>query len=83
MNGPNIASQSEQFGDQGATRKAVVGKSPMLYPEQYCCGDMGGLFGAELKKAGYDGLVITGRVARPSYLWVDGSDVRICDASSL
>ena len=38
-------------GAQGATRMAVVGKSPMAYPEQYCYGNMGGFFPPELKKA--------------------------------
>lgn len=35
--------------------------------------NMGGHWGAELRFAGYDGLVITGRAAQPVYLWIDGS----------
>ncbi len=35
--------------------------------------NMGGHWGAELRFAGYDGLVITGRAERPVYLWIDGT----------
>ena len=34
--------------------------------------NMGGHWGAELRFAGYDGLVITGRASRPVTLWIDG-----------
>ncbi len=37
--------------------------------------NMGGHWGAELRFAGYDGLVITGRADRPVYLWIDGANV--------
>ena len=40
-------------------------------------------FGAMLKNAGYDHLVITGRTQRPSYLKIIDDDVEICDASDL
>lgn len=45
--------------------------------------NMGGHWGAELRFAGYDGLVITGRAERPVYLWLDGSKgtVELRDAS--
>ncbi|KPK25078.1 MAG: hypothetical protein AMK69_15255, partial [Nitrospira bacterium SG8_3] len=41
-------------GAQGASRFEVVGKSPMLMPEGFCYGNLGGFFGPFLKKAGYD-----------------------------
>lgn len=44
--------------------------------------NVGGHFGAELKAAGYDGLVITGKADSPAYLAVDGADVQVRDASS-
>lgn len=43
----------------------------------------GGHFGPELKFAGYDHLVITGRRRDPCYLWINDDDVEIRDASHL
>lgn len=47
--------------------------------------NVGGFWGAELRFAGYDGLVITGRSARPVYLWVDGLSAKaeLRDAANL
>ncbi len=70
-------------GSQGATRMSVVGKSPMTYPEGFCFGNMGGFFGAEIKKAGFDGIIIEGRAPKPVYLWIHDDRVEIRDASSL
>jgi aldehyde:ferredoxin oxidoreductase len=78
MTGPLVAT-----GAQGATRMSVVGKSPMSYPEKFCYGNIGGFFGAELKHAGYDGIVITGQASKPVYLWVDDNHIELKDASSL
>ena len=78
MTGPLVAT-----GTQAATRMSVVGKSPMAYPEGYCYGNMGGFFGAELKKAGFDGVVITGQAPRPVYLWIHNDEAELRDASSL
>jgi aldehyde:ferredoxin oxidoreductase len=78
VTGPLVAT-----GAQGATRMSVVGKSPMAYPEKYCYGNIGGFFGAELTRAGFDGLVITGRAPKPVYLWVNNSNIEVRDALSL
>jgi aldehyde:ferredoxin oxidoreductase len=78
MTGPLVAT-----GAQGATRMAVVGKSPMAYPEGYCYGNMGGFFPPELKKAGYDGIVFTGRAKGPVYLWIRDETTELRDASFL
>jgi len=78
VTGPLVAT-----GAQGATRMAVAGKSPMACPEQYCYGNIGGHFPAELKKAGYDGLVISGRAQNPVYLLIDDDKIEILDASDL
>lgn len=78
VTGPLVAT-----GAQGATRMAVAGKSPMAYPERYCYGNIGGFFPAELKKAGYDGLVITGKAPGPVYLLIEDSSVTLPDASEL
>jgi aldehyde:ferredoxin oxidoreductase len=78
MTGPLVGT-----GVQGATRMSVVSKSPMTYPEGFCYGNMGGFFGAELKRAGYDGLVITGRAPKPVYLFVNDEGAELQDASHL
>jgi aldehyde:ferredoxin oxidoreductase len=78
MTGPLVAT-----GAQGAIRMAVSGKSPMAYPEGYCYGNMGGYFGAELKKAGFDGIVFDGRSPKPMYLLINNNEVELRDASSL
>ncbi|NQT31743.1 MAG: hypothetical protein HQ588_05350 [Deltaproteobacteria bacterium] len=78
MSGPLVAT-----GTQAATRLSVVGKSPMTFPEGYCYGNMGGFFGAELKKAGFDGVVIEGRATTPVYLWIHNNEAELRDASSL
>lgn len=43
----------------------------------------GGDFTPELKFAGYDLLMITGKAKRPVYLWIDGEKVELKDAKHL
>ncbi len=78
MTGPLCAT-----GVQGASRFEVVSKSPMLMPERFCYGNLGGFFAPELKKAGYDGVVVTGRAQRPTYLWINDGKAEIKDADWL
>ncbi len=78
MTGPLVAT-----GVQAANRMAVIGKSPMTYPEGFCYGNIGGFFPPYLKRAGYDGLVIEGRAPMPVYLWINNNEVKILDASAL
>ena len=40
------------------SRWVISAKSPHSYPDQYGFGNGGGLFGAEIKRAGYDGIII-------------------------
>ena len=70
-------------GTQGASRFEVVGKSPMLMPEGFCYGNLGGFFGPYLKRAGYDGVVISGRSEKPVYLWIHDGKAQMLDASLL
>jgi aldehyde:ferredoxin oxidoreductase len=70
-------------GAQGASRFVAAGKSPMTLPEGFCCGNLGGYFGPYLKRAGFDGLVITGRADRPVYLYIDDGNVQIRDGADL
>ena len=43
----------------------------------------GGFFGARLKKAGYDGIVVSGCADSPCYLLIDGDNARVEDAGDL
>ncbi|HUL30333.1 MAG TPA: aldehyde ferredoxin oxidoreductase N-terminal domain-containing protein, partial [Thermodesulfobacteriota bacterium] len=46
-------------------------------------GSGGGHFGAEVKFAGYDHVVIQGKAAKPVYLWIKDDEVVIKDARHL
>jgi aldehyde:ferredoxin oxidoreductase len=70
-------------GAQGASRFEVVGKSPMSMPEGFSYGNLGGFFGPYLKKAGYDGVVISGLSEKPVYLWIHDGEAQILDATLL
>jgi aldehyde:ferredoxin oxidoreductase len=67
-------------GVQGASRFEAVGKSPMLMPEGFCYGNLGGFFGPYLKRAGFDGIVISGRSEKPVYVWIHDGKAQILDA---
>lgn len=69
---------------QGGSRWLVMGKSPLAFPEQYAFGNLGGRWGAALKWAGLDGLMITGAAACPVILNVTaGGQIIVDDASGL
>jgi len=70
-------------GVQGASRFEAVGKSPMSMPEGFCYGNLGGFFGPYLKRAGYDGIVLSGRSEKPVYVWIHDGKTQILDASLL
>ncbi len=42
-----------------------------------------GFVGALLKRAGYDGLIVTGAAARPVWLWIDDGRTELRDAATL
>ena len=42
-----------------------------------------GTFGAELKRAGYDAIILTGKAEKPVYLWIDDDSVQLLDASQI
>jgi len=62
-------------------RHEVVAKSPLtgIYGES----DVGGRWGTELKKAGFDGVIITGKSSRHVYLWINESAAELRDAGHL
>ncbi|TET59211.1 MAG: aldehyde ferredoxin oxidoreductase [Promethearchaeota archaeon] len=76
MTGPFCGSTIPTSG-----RFVVCAKSPYtgIWGESNC----GGYFGPELKKAGYDGIIIKGASEKPIYLEVTENEAKIKDASSL
>jgi aldehyde:ferredoxin oxidoreductase len=60
---------------------AFVSKSP----ETFGIGEAvaHGTFGAEMKRAGYDAVILTGKSEKPAYLWIDDDSVQLLDASHL
>ena len=42
-----------------------------------------GTFGAEIKRAGYDAIILVGKAERPSYLWIDDESVQLLDAEKI
>jgi aldehyde:ferredoxin oxidoreductase len=61
-----------------AGRHAIVAKSPMT--GYFGDASSGGFWGAELKFAGYDMVIVTGRASQPAYLLIIDGDVEICSA---
>jgi aldehyde:ferredoxin oxidoreductase len=69
------------MGPTAGNGYAVVSKSPAT-------GGVGeakahGFFGPDLKRAGYDVIIITGKAPKLSYLWIDDDKVQIMDAEHL
>jgi aldehyde:ferredoxin oxidoreductase len=62
-------------------RSSWCGRSPLtgIWNEA----NMGGHWGAELRFAGFDGVIVTGRAAEPSYLWLHDGEVEIRPATHL
>ncbi|MBL8056497.1 MAG: aldehyde ferredoxin oxidoreductase family protein [Anaerolineales bacterium] len=65
----------------GQSRATVSAKSPLV--DGIGDSQMGGFFPAELKFAGFDGLVITGQSPRPVYLWLNEGQAELRDAAHL
>lgn len=64
-----------------ACRLSVCGRSPLtgIWNESM----VGGYFGAQLRLAGYDGLLFKGCAKRPVYLWLEDDHIEIRDATAL
>jgi aldehyde:ferredoxin oxidoreductase len=75
MTGPLTATEAP------SQRACVITKSPLtgIYLDSF----FGGRFGPEIKYAGYDGLIITGRAARPAYLWIEDDRVEFRPAKGI
>ena len=64
-----------------AARTHIAAKSPLT--GLLGSANMGGFFGPELRFAGIDHLIITGRADRLSYLWITDDAIEIRDATKL
>ncbi len=65
----------------GAGRHSVGAKSPLN--DAFGESESGGYWGAELKRAGWDGIIVHGAAENPTYLWIDDDRVDLRDASQL
>lgn len=65
----------------GSQRFTVTLKSPVT--GGYADSNSGGSFGATLKYAGYDMVIIEGKAKEPVYLWIDDENVEIRSAAHL
>ena len=65
----------------GNSRYVVMGKSPTtgIWGESH----VAGFFGPELKRCGYDAIIIEGGSEKPVYLWIHNSEAKIKSAQHL
>jgi aldehyde:ferredoxin oxidoreductase len=64
-----------------ASRSSFCAKSP--YTGSFFHSIFGGFLGAEVKFAGYDGVIIEGQAKAPVYIWIDDDRVQVKDATHL
>ncbi len=62
----------------GSSKFVVITKSPLT--QSWCDSYSSGRISVELKKAGYDGIVIRGKSNHPCYLRIDGRKIEIREA---
>ncbi len=65
----------------GAARNCVGAKSPLT--GGIAKSECGGYWMAELKRAGYDAIIVEGKAAKPVYIWVKDGKASIKDAGHL
>ena len=65
----------------GANRYTLAAKSPLS--GGFGEAEAGGFFSVQLKKAGFDAIVIKGKAPEPVYLWIEDGKVEFKDARHL
>jgi aldehyde:ferredoxin oxidoreductase len=65
----------------GTSRIVMGAKSPVT--DGYGMAESGGFIATELKKAGWDGIIVEGKASKPVYLYINDDIVEIRDASHL
>ncbi len=76
INGPLTGTNGPTTG-----RFVICGKSPATH--LWAESNIGGFWGPELRKAGYDGLWITGKAQNPVYVWVEEGRFEVCSAANV
>jgi aldehyde:ferredoxin oxidoreductase len=69
------------FPGLAGSRWTICGKSPSTTPHYFSYCNLGGSWGAHLKFAGCDGVIVQGKSDRPVYLFVEDGAAQIRDAS--
>lgn len=78
MTGPGTGTLAPTAG-----KFTIVHKSPVPLQECYTYAVPAGHWSAELKFAGYDGIVVTGKSAKPVYLWINDGKAELRSAERL
>ncbi len=65
----------------GQGRNGVGAKSPLT--GGLGSAEVGGFWGSELKRAGFDGVVVRGQASSPVYLWIKDGEAELRDAENL
>ncbi len=76
MNGPLSFTSAPSFA-----RMVICSKSP--YTGLWGEGNAGGFFGPEMKRAGYDGIIITGKAEKPVFIRIFDENAEILDGSKI
>jgi aldehyde:ferredoxin oxidoreductase len=66
---------------QGANRSTIASKSPLN--DGFGEAEAGGFFANELKRSGFDAIVIKGKASKPTYLYLKDGAVEFKDATHL
>lgn len=70
-------------GAVGASKSYLTGKSPYQYPlHSFHCTEASNV-GPQIKRAGYDAVIIEGKADKPVYLYITDQKKEILDASDL
>ncbi len=65
------------------SRWQACARTALTMPEHFNYANLGGDWGAQLKLAGHDALIVQGRAEKPVYILIQDGDVEIRDASHL
>jgi aldehyde:ferredoxin oxidoreductase len=76
MTGPLTGTMAPMNG-----RHIIVSKSPLTHA--WGQSDSGGHWGAELKFAGFDGIIVEGAAEEPTYLWVSDGNAELLSAKEI
>jgi len=74
-------------GPTGGTNAPASGRTMVItkgaLSGAIACSNVGGFFGDELKRAGYDMIIIEGKAKEPMYLWINNDSVELKSAQHL